>query len=73
MDSPLLNSENKLGKKEKKKKEIAMLMGEVTKYSNQRQNDNLTLAFGTEKDLRNYFQELHEKHLGKDFVHSGII
>ena len=43
-----------------------MLMGEVTKYSNQGQNVNLTLAFDTEKDLRNYFQELHEKHLGKD-------
>lgn len=64
MDSPLLNSENKLGKKKKRKK-IGMLMGEVTKYSNQGQNENLSQAFDTEKDLRNHFQELYEKHLGK--------
>ena len=40
-------------------------MGEVTKYSNQGQNENLSQAFDTEKDLRNHFQELYEKHLGK--------
>ena len=40
-------------------------MGEVTKYSNQGQSENLSQAFDTEKDLRNHFQEIYEKHLGK--------
>lgn len=40
-------------------------MGEVTKYSNLGQNENLSQAFDTEKDLINYFQELYEKQLGK--------
>lgn len=66
MNSPLLNSENKLGKgKKKKKKETGVLTKEVTKYSNHEQYENFSLAFDTEKDLRKYFQELYEKCLGK--------